>query len=174
MNAAVESTETPDVAPPAWHLDPARSRVGFQVRIFWGLARVRGTFERYTGTFDLSRGSAIDLTIDAASLTTRLARRDVHLRSAAFFDAERHPLVRFVSESAALTGTRLRVRGRLRAAGRSVPLVVAARLHRDGEDYEIRAAATVDQRALGMTYSPAGMIRPSAKLLVRGRLVRDR
>ena len=174
MNAAIETPATPDATPPAWRLDPLRSRIEFQVGLFGGLARVRGAFTRHEGTLDLSRDPAVDLTIDAASLTTGRARRDAHLRSAAFFDVERHPLLRFVSESAALTGTRLHIRGRLHAAGRSVPLAIEARLSRDDEDYELTAAATVDQRRLGMTYSPAGVIRPATKLLVRGRLVRDR
>jgi hypothetical protein len=41
-----------------------------------------------------------------------------------------------------------------------------------GEEFEIEAAALVDQRQLGMTWSPPGMIRAPSKLIVRGRLVR--
>jgi hypothetical protein len=41
-----------------------------------------------------------------------------------------------------------------------------------GEEFEIEATALVDQRRLGMTWSPLGLVRASSKLIVRGRLVR--
>jgi hypothetical protein len=41
-----------------------------------------------------------------------------------------------------------------------------------GDDFEIEAHAEVDQRRLGMTYSPLGMLRPPARLLLRGHLLR--
>jgi polyisoprenoid-binding protein YceI len=47
---------------------------------------------------------AIELTIDATSLETGNRKRDQHLRSADFFDAEQHRYLRFVSESAGLDG----------------------------------------------------------------------
>jgi hypothetical protein len=40
------------------------------------------------------------------------------------------------------------------------------------EEFEIEASAEVDQRNLGMTYSPLGTLRPPARLTVRGRLTR--
>jgi hypothetical protein len=44
---------------------------------------------------------------------------------------------------------------------------------RSSDEFEIEAKAVVDQRELGMTWSPLGMVRAPAKLLVRGRLVRS-
>ena len=61
---------------------------------------------------------AVELTIEADSLDTKQRRRDKHLRSADFFDVEHHPEVRFVSDSAALDGERLKVHGQLHAAGK--------------------------------------------------------
>ncbi|HVX32003.1 MAG TPA: YceI family protein, partial [Solirubrobacterales bacterium] len=133
---------------------------------------VKGGFGLYRGTLDLEARPAIDLTIDAASLDTGNARRDAHLRSATFFDAEKHPEVRFESESAALEGQMLHVRGTLRAAGASTPLDVTATVTPVDGEFEIEAHAEVDQRQLGMTWSPLGMLRPPTRLTVRGRLVR--
>jgi polyisoprenoid-binding protein YceI len=62
------------------------------------------------------------LTIEAASLNTNKRTRDRHLRSADFFDAVNHRQVSFVSDSATLEGGRLHVRGRIHAAGQSIPL----------------------------------------------------
>ena len=122
------STTTPlrtDGRTPAatrWRIDPARSSVEFRTPTLWGLAKVKGHFDRYDGTLDLERDPAITLTIDAASLDTHNRLRDRHLRSADFFDVANHPQVRFVSDSATLDGERLNVRGRLYAGGESIPL----------------------------------------------------
>ena len=64
---------------------------------FYGLQTVTGRFGSSEGTLELGAHPAAQLTIDAASLDTQHARRDKHLRSAAFFDVERHPYVRFTS-----------------------------------------------------------------------------
>src|SRR5215208_2285344 len=92
------------IAHGAWRLDPARSSVAFHVRHFYGLMTVKGEFSDYEGTLDLNRTPAVELTIQAASLDTKLAKRDEHLRSKDFFDVERYPQVRFVSDSAQLDG----------------------------------------------------------------------
>jgi hypothetical protein len=53
-----------------------------------------------------------------------------------------------------------------------VPLDLTAMVTSVGEEFEIEAHAEVDQRRLGMTYSPLGMLRPPARLVLRGRLLR--
>ncbi|MGH2882379.1 MAG: YceI family protein, partial [Solirubrobacteraceae bacterium] len=80
-----------------WQLDPHRSSVEFRTRHFWGLITVKGHFDDYHGQLDLSANPAIELSIDAASVQTGNRKRDRHLRSADFFDAENHPQVRFIS-----------------------------------------------------------------------------
>src|SRR3954453_8344721 len=105
-----------------WRLDPTRSSVEFHVRHFWGLISVKGDFSAYEGTLDLSATPAVELTIEADSLDTEHVKRDTHLRSEDFFDVERHPQVRFVSDSARLDGGALHVRGQLHAGGQQIPL----------------------------------------------------
>jgi polyisoprenoid-binding protein YceI len=156
-----------------WILDPARSSVEFRTRLIYGvIGTVKGGFTSYAGTLDLDARPAIELTIDAGSIDTGKGKRDEHLRSSDFFDAEEHPTVRFESEAAALDGETLHVTGTLHAAGCSAPLDVTATVRPVGEEFEIAAAAAVDPRALGMTWSPLGMVRGPATLAVRGRLVR--
>src|SRR3954470_8240185 len=92
------------IANGAWRLDPARSSVAFHVPHFYGLMTVKGEFADYDATLDLGATPAVNLTIQAASLDTKLAKRDEHLRSKDFFDAERHPQVRFLSDRAAFEG----------------------------------------------------------------------
>jgi polyisoprenoid-binding protein YceI len=156
-----------------WILDPDRSSVEFRAKLLFGvIGTVKGGFTRYRGTLDLDARPAIELAIEADSVATGNARRDEHLRSADFFDAAAHPEVRFESESVALDGAALHVTGTLRAAGESVPLDLTATVRASGEEFEIEASAVVDQRRLGMTFSPLGTLRPPATLTVRGRLVR--
>ena len=162
-----------DIQQARWRIDPARSTVGFEVPHLFGLATVRGEFERYAGTLDLSATPAIELTIDAASVQTGQKQRDKHLRSSDFFDVENHPQVRFFSDTVVLDGSTMDVRGELQAAGASIPLVMEATLRREGDELDLGASAQADHRQLGMTWSPLpGMVRTPSKLTVRARLVR--
>jgi polyisoprenoid-binding protein YceI len=156
-----------------WHLDPARSSVDFQVPHFYGLMTVKGRFGRYDGVLDLRGLPSAELTVDAASLDTKNAKRDRHLRSADFFDVENHPEVGFVAEAATLDREVLRMSGRLLAAGEQIPLEVEASLREVDGELEIDATATADHRELGMTWSPLGIMRSPSRLFVRGRLTRD-
>ncbi len=168
-------THHPDVHSAAqgrWRIDPTRSSIAFRARTLWGLVTVTGRFERYEGTLDLQENPAIELTIDAASLTTNLGFRDRHLRSADFFDVVNHPHVSFVSDSVTLDGERLQVRGRLHAAGQSIPLELDAGLRRVGDELEIDARTYADHRKLGMSHGMLGMIPTPSELIVHGRLVR--
>jgi polyisoprenoid-binding protein YceI len=170
---ATEPVSTPSIEKTTWRIDPDRSSVEFNVKTFGGIATVKGHFSRYQGTLGLSGTPAIDLTIEADSLDTKNKRRDKHLRSPDFFDADQHPYVRFVSESAALEGERLKVRGRLHARGASMPLDIDATLRRAGDELEVEAVTVADHHQLGMTYRLLGLVGTPSKLVVKGRLVRD-
>jgi polyisoprenoid-binding protein YceI len=161
-----------DLATGAWRLDPARSSVEFQVPHFYGLMTVKGHFDRYEGTLDLSAHPVVELVIDADSLDTKQSKRDKHLRSADFFDVANHPQVRFEADAATLEGQTLKVQGTLSAAGKQVPLDVDATLTPEGDELEIEARGLADQRQLGMVWSPLGITRAPSKLIVSGRLVR--
>jgi len=155
----------------SWQLDPHRSSVEFRAGHFWGLVTVKGHFDDYHGHLDLSTSPAIELTIDPASVQTGNRKRDRHLRSADFFDADNHPRVLFVSDSVDLQGDGLKVRGRLSARDRSIALELDARVRQVGGELEIEAATTAPHRELGMTFSPLGMIRPRSELIVKAHLI---
>ena len=173
MFTTTEALRNRELEQTPWRLDRERSSVEFHAKTLWGLVTVKGRFERYEGSLDFSREPVIELTIDATSLDTGNAKRDAHVRSEHFFAVYEHPEVRFVSDGAASIADRLLVHGELQAAGRIVALDLVASLKRDGEEYEVVAETTVDQRDLGMTHSPLRMLRHPAKLLVRGRLVQS-
>jgi polyisoprenoid-binding protein YceI len=172
MSNTVSAGAVDGLATGTWRLDPEQSSVEFHVPHFYGLMTVKGRFERYNGTLDLSASPAVELTIDADSLDTKQKKRDVHLRSADFFHVADHPEVRFVSDSATLRGDALKVSGRLHAAGKEIPVDVDATVAPSGEEFEIEATALADHRELGMLWSPLGILRTPSKLIVRGRLIR--
>lgn len=154
-----------------WRLDPRRSSVEFRAGHVWGLATVKGRFDEYQGRLDLGSDPAIELTIDADSVQTGNRRRDQHLRSTDFFDADNHPQMRFRSDSVGLQGDMLKVRGHLSARGRSIPLELDAQVREAGGELEIEAATTAPHRELGMTWSPIGMIPSRSELVITGRLI---
>jgi polyisoprenoid-binding protein YceI len=83
-----------------YRLDPAHSRIGFVARHAM-ITKVRGAFNDVAGTgfFDADdpSRSRLEVTIQAASIDTRHADRDAHLRSNDFFDMDNYPEIRFVS-----------------------------------------------------------------------------
>jgi len=172
MNTPIIRDATAGLVAGTWQLDPARSSAEFHVRNLWGMMTVKGRFDRFQGTLDLSERPAVALVVDADSVNTGNARRDTHLRSGDFLDAATHPQVHYEDDAADLDGDNLTFRGLLYAAGKHVPLDVAATVSPDGDEFAIEATAQVDQRELGMTFSPLGMVRAPSRLLIRGWLVR--
>jgi polyisoprenoid-binding protein YceI len=173
MSSAPSISDQPQAATVAYRLDPSHSSAEFHVRNFWGLMTVKGHFGRIEGTYAPLTRPAARLTIDAASLDTKNRKRDEHLRSADFFDVERHPEISFIAVAEPAGEGKLRLRGTLAIAGKEVPLELEANTRTEDADLEISAETEVDHRLLGMTWSPAGMLRGPSKLIVNARLVPD-
>lgn len=104
-----------------WELDTAHTGVHFKVRHLM-VSYVRGDFEKISGRIvydekDISRSSA-DITIGAASINTRVAKRDDHLRSPDFLDAAKYPVITFKSKKVEKAGDgRLKMTGDLTIRG---------------------------------------------------------
>jgi polyisoprenoid-binding protein YceI len=159
-----------------WRLDPSNSSAEFRVPNLWGLTTDKGRFERLDGRLEVDddHGWRMEMSLDAASLDTGNRRRDRHLRSAAFFDVEHHPEVRFRSTRVSDAGSgRLHVEGVLEAAGERARLRVDVTVEHADRRLDLDAAATVDQRQLGMTFSPLGMVRTPTALSVHACLRRE-
>lgn len=98
------STPTNTVIPSeltgSYSVDPSHSRVGFVARHAM-VTKVRGSFNEFEAQGFLDADdptrSKVDLTIQAASIDTRNADRDAHLRSNDFFDMEQYPTITFTS-----------------------------------------------------------------------------
>ena len=161
-------------APTRWSVDRDETSVAFAAKTFWGLATVRGRFDRFDGSYEVGPdGIQIELTIDADSLDTGNGTRDEHLRSIDFFYVADHPEVRFTSTRVREAGDgTLHVEGDLEAAGAVVPLEFDATVEQVDDGLVVEATTTVDQRQLAMSSGQLGMIRPPATLHVKARLSR--
>ncbi|WP_297006389.1 YceI family protein [uncultured Corynebacterium sp.] len=87
-------------------IDPAHSEIGFTARHAM-VTKVRGSFTDFTGTATTGtglEGASISVEIDAASIDTRNADRDGHVKSADFFDVENFPKITFTSTSVTAAG----------------------------------------------------------------------
>jgi polyisoprenoid-binding protein YceI len=90
-----------------WKIDPAHSEVNFSVRHMM-ISNVRGQFEQFTGTVNFNEEnpalSSVDVQIDTASISTKEAMRDNHLKSPDFLDVEKYPTMTFKSKYVHPTG----------------------------------------------------------------------
>ncbi len=116
--------------PGVWTFDPAHTEVRFTAQHI-GMSKIHGGFLNFDGRI-LVRSpfehSQVDVTIDAASITTGVPQRDEHLRSPDFLDVARHPTLQFSSERfIPVSGDRWKVRGALTLRGTTSPVELDTR-----------------------------------------------
>jgi polyisoprenoid-binding protein YceI len=91
----------------AWVIDNAHSEITFNVRHMM-ISNARGRFEKFSGTVNFDEAnpaaSTVEVQIEAASINTREAQRDGHLRSPDFLDADKYPMLTFKSKHVETTG----------------------------------------------------------------------
>ena len=112
-----------------WEFDPVHTGVHFKVRHLM-VSHVRGDFEKVSGTIrydesDITKSTA-DITIDAASINTRDAKRDADLRNPDFLDVAKFPTITFKSKKVEKAGDgRLNMTGDLTIKGVTREVVLA-------------------------------------------------
>ena len=146
-------------------LDPAHSRIGFVARHAM-VTKVRGAFNAFEGTVDLdgsdpSRSSA-RIVIEAASIDTRQAQRDEHLRSNDFLAMQEFPQITFVSTSARQTGeTEFELTGDLTVKGTSAPVTIPFTYEGTAQDpygnvrVGFEGSVAINRKDYGVSYNAA-------------------
>lgn len=83
-----------------WNVDPAHSSLNFSVEHL-GLTYIDGTFNDFSGVIEWDPQApatlSVNFTAKAKSINTNVAQRDEHLRSADFFEVDKHPTLTFQS-----------------------------------------------------------------------------
>lgn len=108
--------------PTEWNVDAPHTAVSFSVKHFF--TPVRGQFDEFDIelTYDPAapENSTVRVDIPVASVNTGNERRDNHLKSGDFFEADAHPRITFVSERVTkVSDTELLVRGPLTIKGKT-------------------------------------------------------
>ena len=111
-----------------WEVDPTHVSASFSVRHMM-VSTVRGEFEKVTGNVMLDDAapakSSVEIVIDAASVNTRNAQRDGHLKSPDFFDVANHPKLTFKSTKIEKAGKgKFKVTGDFTMRGVTKPLTL--------------------------------------------------
>ena len=146
-----------------WQLDRTATTVALKHRTMWGLVTVKGAFATVDGQGAVrADGSAVGtVTLDAASLDTKSAKRDEHLRGSDFFDVANHPEITFAVRSAELRdGDQVHVIGQLTVRGISRPQSFSGRIGDASADaVTVNAQFSVDRDQFGLGWNQLGMIR---------------
>ncbi|HEY7054299.1 MAG TPA: YceI family protein [Mycobacterium sp.] len=145
-----------------WQLDPDRSSFTFTNKTFWGLSSVKGRFTGCSGAGRVEPDGRVSGRVDvkATTVATGIKRRDNHLRSADFFDAEHFPDI-----TVAVTGAdpadsdELNVHADMSIRGNTIPLPmrVKAELLDDGA-VRVTTTTTVERDQLGVSGNMIGMM----------------
>jgi polyisoprenoid-binding protein YceI len=128
--AALASVATfATAASTTWKIDPSHTQAGFQVRHFF--SQVHGRFHEVEGTivFDDANPDVIsvDALVKVASVDTGNQKRDGHLQTADFFDAEKHPTLTFKSTKVTAAGkNKFKIAGDLTMRGVTKPVTFDA------------------------------------------------
>ena len=151
-----------------WVLDPRNSTVRLKSKSM-GLIPVNGVFSEVSGSGTVSPdGTATGtLQVAAASIDTRNAKRDTHLRSADFFDSDNHPDITFTADDIQPSARGVAVTGALTIRDRTRPLSFDATptVPGDGEVW-LDAEVRVDRTDFGITWNQLGMVAKTSTLTI--------
>ncbi|WP_042369086.1 YceI family protein [Streptacidiphilus neutrinimicus] len=161
-----------------YRLDPSTSEVRIQHRTMWGLVTVKGRFTEVKGAGEVPAdgGPATgSLTLAAASLDTGHTKRDSHLRSADFFDAERFPELVFTATGAEPQGDgSVALTGELTVRGVTEPLTLTGTVTgRTAESVTVAVDTTIDRDRFGLGWNRLGMMRGLTEVAVSATFTRD-
>ncbi|HWD61548.1 MAG TPA: YceI family protein [Humibacter sp.] len=143
-----------------WDLDAAVSSVRFTTGLLGGLVPVRGRFRDADGHVEVGANGDVrgQVAVLAASIDTRNARRDRHLRSAAFFDVENSPRIEFAVDDIQPSEHGFAVTGMLTVRDISRPFTVELSGSLLGEaGVRLDGVVTLDRREIGITWNAFGM-----------------
>lgn len=146
-------------------IDPSHSSAHFTVKHMM-ISKVRGGFDKISGKFNYEKknpeASLVAVTIEASSINTGDADRDMHLRSVEFFDVEKYPEIIFKSKRIVADNGNLQVIGDLTIHGvtNSVTLAVEGPSEEMKDPWgnikiAVSGTAKIKRKDFGLTWNAA-------------------
>jgi polyisoprenoid-binding protein YceI len=130
------AVEIPGYVAGTWAIDPVHSEVSFTVRHMM-VSKVRGRFDTFEGTIVTGAdplSSTVNATVDLSSINTGQEQRDAHIRSADFFEVEKHPHMTFASTGVRAEGDHFLLDGDLTLKAVTKPVTFKLEVNGIGPD----------------------------------------
>jgi polyisoprenoid-binding protein YceI len=123
MTSTFNATGTTQLGTGTWAIDPVHSSIGFSVRHLM-VSKVRGTFQNFSGTIVVAEDGTPSVTAEIAvdSINTNNDQRDAHIKSADFFDTDKHPTATFRATGVRANGENYVLDGEFTLKGVTKPI----------------------------------------------------
>ena len=175
--AACFSMGTAQAQSATYAMDPTHTFVSFEIGHF-GTSTNRGRFDKKEGTVQFDRAGKtgkVDLTIDAASISTGTIPFNQHLQSADFFNVAQFPTVKFTADKFVFAGDKVsEVVGSLTLLGKTNPVTLKASQFNCYQNQMIKRevcggdfSATIQRSQWGMTWGSNFGFPDDVKLVVQ-------
>ncbi len=147
-------TESQVVPAGTWTADKVHSTVAFAVKY------MAGTFQGSFSEFDAElRDGTLQGSATVSSIQVKDPNLEAHLQAPDFFDAERHPEIRFASKDIRPEGEQLRIDGEVTIKGHTEPVEIAGVITDPindpygGERLGLKLEATIDRTDFGVSWN---------------------
>jgi polyisoprenoid-binding protein YceI len=156
------ATIAPGLTAGTWNIDPTHSEVTFTIRHL--MTKVRGSFTEFSGSVQIAEdlaGSTAHAEIKVASLDTRNADRDAHVRTADVLDVENHPTMTFNTTGVRAEDGEYYLDGDLTIKGVTRPVALKVEFNGVAEDpwggtrAGFSAETTINRKDWGIEYNAA-------------------
>jgi len=130
------AVDIPGYVAGTWAIDPVHSEVSFTVRHMM-VSKVRGRFDSFEGTIVTAANpldSSVTASVDLSSINTGQEQRDAHIRSADFFEVEKHPHMTFASTGVRVDGGDFKLDGDLTLKAVTKPVTFNLEVNGFGPD----------------------------------------
>ena len=146
-----------------WYIDPSHSQVNFSVKHMM-VSTVRGRLGKLSGKLELDpkapEKADFEIAVDVAGIDTGEPKRDGHLRSGDFFEAEKYPQILFKSNAIFPKGEGrytasgdLTVKGVTRPASFDIELEGIGADAQGGQHLGATATTSIDRTGFGLTWN---------------------
>jgi len=157
-------------------VDPNHSAIAFEATHL-KISKIPGRFTEFSGTVDLDEKditkSKVDFVVNIPSITTAVLKRDDHLRTADFFDAQKFPKATFQNSSIKKSGASYTLTGDLTI--RDVTKKVSFQMKNLGkvedpmmktEKYIFSATGKINRKDFGVNYGPDAIVGDNVELWI--------